>query len=192
MSTIGKPDMNRPAIERRFVGIDRYTFLSGYTEAADPVTGEVTTQETTQKTTQERILALLRISPHLTRRRNIESRGRGIERINRKCLAHGIDAPIHNYSLSGLMLTFRASPQHLLDALGPQDVRRIAGNGLGEKLGETRTAIINAMLSNARVTAVELARTLQISTTAVEKNLRILKEQGHIERIGPPRAAIGE
>ena len=105
-------------------------------EAADPVRGEVTTQETTQKTTQKRILALLRISPHLTRKRNIESRGRGIERINRKCLAHGIDAPIHDYSLSGLMLTFGASPQHLLDALGYQDTRRIVGEKVGDKVGD--------------------------------------------------------
>ncbi len=175
--------MNRPIIVRRFRGIVRYTFPSGYIEswgrgiekiahacqqhgiqpptydsgmsglmlsfnasesylssinpeAADPVTGEVTTQETTQKTTQERILALLRISPHLTRRRNIESRGRGIERINRKCLAHGIDAPIHDYSVSGLMLTFRASPQHLLDAPGYQDARRILGEKVGERVGK--------------------------------------------------------
>ena len=63
------------------------------------------------------------------------------------------------------MLTLHANPQHLIDALGPQGVRRIAGERLGEKLGETRTAIINAMLFEARVTAVELARTLQISPT---------------------------
>ena len=71
--------------------------------------------------------------------------------------------------------------------IGNSPGREELGEKLGEKLGEPRTAIINAMLSNARVTAVELARTLQISTTAVEKNLRILKEQGHIERIGPAK-----
>ena len=108
-------------------------------------------------------------------------------------LRGGMDASQYKEYVLVLLLVkyvsdkFHANPQHLIDALGPQDVRRIAGDGLGEKLGETRTAIINAMLSNARVTAVELARTLQISTTAVEKNLRILREKGHIERIGPAK-----
>ncbi len=44
-----------------------------------------------------------------------------------------------------LMLTSHGNPQHLIDALGPQDTRRIAGDGLGEKLGETRPAVINGL-----------------------------------------------
>ena len=183
MSTIGKPDMNRPVIDRRFVGIDRYTFLSGYPEAADPVTGEVTTQ----KTTQEKILAQLKISPHLTRRRNMESWGQGIERISRKCLAHGIDAPIYDYSLSGLMLTFRANPQHLPDALGYQDARCILGEKVGETLTQNQRRILSLLRQNARLSARELALDVGISSRRVEQNIARLKALGLLQRFGPAK-----
>ncbi len=58
---------------------------------------------------------------------------------------------------------------------------------MGEGLGETRAAIVTAMRSNAKVTATQLARFLNISTTAVEKHLRFLKAHSHIERVGPAK-----
>ena len=61
------------------------------------------------------------------------------------------------------------------------------GERLGEKLGETRATIIRAMLANPRVTTVQLARSLRMSSTAIEKNLKFLKENGYIQRIGPAR-----
>jgi predicted HTH transcriptional regulator len=39
----------------------------------------------------------------------------------------------------------------------------------GEKLGEQRAAIANAMTENPKVTTKGLAETLKISTTAIEK-----------------------
>ena len=50
----------------------------------------------------------------------IESWGRGIEKINRECRDHDIEAPVYDYSMSGLMLTFKANPQHLAVALGAE------------------------------------------------------------------------
>lgn len=55
----------------------------------------------------------------------IESWGRGIEKINRECREHGIDPPLYDPSMSGLMLTFRANPQHLIAALGEDGAKRI-------------------------------------------------------------------
>ena len=48
------------------------------------------------------------------------------------------------------------------------------------------------MLSNPKVTTTQLARTLNISTTAVEKNIKLLKEQGQIERVGPAKGGHWE
>ena len=66
------------------------------------------------------------------------------------------------------------------------------GEMLGEKLGETRATIVRAMLANPRVTTTQLAQFLNISTTAVEKNLKLLKAQGHIMRVGPARGGHWE
>ena len=58
---------------------------------------------------------------------------------------------------------------------------------MGERLGEPRAAIIQAMLDNPRVTTTQLATRLSISSTAVDKHLRLLKAQGDIERWGPAK-----
>ncbi|MCY4427525.1 MAG: ATP-dependent DNA helicase [Halieaceae bacterium] len=48
----------------------------------------------------------------------IESWGRGIEKINHECRQHGIEPPLYDTGMSGLMLTFQANPEHLVAALG--------------------------------------------------------------------------
>ena len=115
----------------------------------------------------------------------LESWGRGIELITYACQAHGCPAPNLRWD-GGLWVEFpfRATPQ-----VTPYDE---LGEKLGEKLGETRAAIVRAMLANARVTTTQLARSLNISTTAVDKHLRLLKTQGYIERVGPARGGHWE
>ena len=48
----------------------------------------------------------------------IESWGRGIEKIHRECREHGIKPPVYDFGMAGLMLTFRANPEHLQAAVG--------------------------------------------------------------------------
>ncbi len=66
------------------------------------------------------------------------------------------------------------------------------GERLGERLGETRAAIVEAMWANPQITITQLAESLGMSTTAVEKNLRILRTQGYVRRIGPARGGHWE
>ena len=42
----------------------------------------------------------------------IESWGRGIKKIQRECREHGIEPPVYDFGMAGLMLTFRANPAH--------------------------------------------------------------------------------
>ena len=44
----------------------------------------------------------------------IESWGRGIEKIRQECIGHGIEPPVYDFGMAGLMLTFHANPEHLL------------------------------------------------------------------------------
>jgi len=55
----------------------------------------------------------------------IESWGRGIEKIHRECREHDIPKPLFDYGMSGLMLTFRANPLHLKEAMGEQAVANL-------------------------------------------------------------------
>lgn len=101
---------------------------------------------------------------------------RGIERILEACRAARTPAPKLRYEPSGLWVKF---------ALPPGEVA-----GLDEKLGENRAAIIRAITADPKVTVVQLARQLGLSTTAVENNLRYLKTQKLIARIGPAKGGF--
>jgi ATP-dependent DNA helicase RecG len=58
------------------------------------------------------------------------------------------------------------------------------GEKLGEKLGENRKKILQWMLSHPKVTIDELSIVIGISTTAIEKNIKYLKDRGYIKRNG--------
>jgi ATP-dependent DNA helicase RecG len=117
----------------------------------------------------------------------IESWGRGIEKIRRECREHDIEPPVYDFEMSGLMLTFHANSAYLQASSSESRANERLGERLGEKLGETRAAIIRAMLANSKVTTTQLAKSLNISTTAVEKNIQFLKAQGLIARMGPAK-----
>jgi len=57
-------------------------------------------------------------------------------------------------------------------------------NRLGDKLGETQQKIIKLMQNNPKISITALSSELGISTTAIEKHIKTLKEQNIIQRIG--------
>ena len=93
--------------------------------------------------------------------------------------------------MAGLMLTFRANSAHLQAAAQPITQPGL-GEKLGEKLGRTRAAIVQAMRNNPKITTTMLAKQLSLSTTAVDKNIRYLKLQGQIKRVGPAKGGSWE
>jgi ATP-dependent DNA helicase RecG len=54
------------------------------------------------------------------------------------------------------------------------------GEKLGEKLGETQQNIIKLMQNNPKIAITALAVELGISTTAIEKHIKTLKEQVYL------------
>lgn len=125
----------------------------------------------------------------------IEAWGRGIEKIVRECREHGLNSPEYDISMSGLMLTFQANPQYGARAPGLPPAGKTTeklGERLGEKLGKTRAAIVQTMQTNPQVTITQLAERLALSATAIEKNIRLLKTQGYVQRIGPARGGHWE
>ena len=96
------------------------------------------------------------------------------------CRAARAPTPRIRYEPSGLWVEFK---------LPPGEVAGL-GEKLGERLGENRAAIIRAIAANPKVTVVQLADQLRISTTAVENNLRYLKTQNLIARIGAAKGGV--
>ena len=129
----------------------------------------------------------------------IESWGRGIEKINRECREHGIATPIFDNSMSGLMVTFKANPEHLKAALGP-----VSGVGVGDRVGDrvgekshelltdNQRLIVSLLRENNRLSAQELSQQVGISPRKIEENIAKLKASGHLKRIGPAKGGRWE
>ena len=134
----------------------------------------------------------------------IESWGRGIEKINRECHGHDIDPPLYDSSMSGLMLTFRANPQHLIEEFGEAGAKRISEDRVGEKVGEkvgenggkrltrNQQQILELLRQHPRMAARELAQQVGISSRKVEQNIARLKELQLLQRIGPAKGGHWE
>jgi ATP-dependent DNA helicase RecG len=126
----------------------------------------------------------------------IEAWGRGIEKISLECRSNDIEPPIYDIDATGVMVTFHANPTHIQTAGKSYPGNRTAHGTdrgeLGEKLGETRAAIVQLMRQDAKISTKTLAENLGLSTTAVDKNIQFLKAQGHIQRIGPAKGGHWE
>lgn len=106
----------------------------------------------------------------------IDSWGRGIEKIIDACKQAGLPEPVIVERTGGLAVELMKSR-----------VSEKLGNRLGNQLGNTKERILTEMKSNPKVSGVQLAEILEISTTAVEKNIKQLQEDGLIKRIGGTR-----
>ena len=130
----------------------------------------------------------------------IESWGRGIEKIHRECREHGIDPPIYDFGMAGLMLTFHANPAHLQAA-----AKETAQEGVGERVGEkgrgkrsgkrltaNQQGILELLFQHPKMAAPELAGIIGISDRKIEQNIATLKKMGRLKRIGPAKGGHWE
>ncbi|MFH1645183.1 MAG: winged helix-turn-helix domain-containing protein [Candidatus Omnitrophota bacterium] len=63
---------------------------------------------------------------------------------------------------------------------------------LGEKVGRNAQKILNLMLEKKDITIRELSEAIDISTTAVENNIKKLQEKGLIKRVGSDKGGHWE
>jgi len=110
----------------------------------------------------------------------IEAWGRGVERIFAACREARFPEPVIEQESTGLWISL-AFPEDI--------VKRTAESDSGKKFGRGAGAILKMIEGNPRISAQEMVDSLTISLTiserAIEKNLRSLREQGVIRRIGP-------
>ena len=132
----------------------------------------------------------------------VESWGRGIEKILSECRKHGIPAPLFDTSLSGLMLTFRADPAQLADALGeerwvlrdtPTAIRLITQEATQEATQGIRSEttvpgkILALLRQQPTTTRRELATQLGLSADGIKYHLNKLRAAGVIRHVGPTK-----
>ncbi len=102
----------------------------------------------------------------------IDSWGRGIEKIIDACKQTGLPKPIIVERTGGIAVELMKSQ---------------VSDQLGNQLGNTKGRILVEMKSNPEVSGAQLAEILEISTTAVERNIKQLRDDGLIKRIGGTR-----
>ena len=66
------------------------------------------------------------------------------------------------------------------------------GNRLGDKLGDKQKHILRIVGANPKVSISQLSKMLGISQTAIENNIKKLRNAGIIHRVGPARGGHWE
>lgn len=104
----------------------------------------------------------------------VEQVGSGISRI--RSAVENVGLPSPDFKTEGLFtVVFHRSPRPLGDRLGDR---------LGEKLGENQRRIVELVRQDQTITIAAMAASLQLSTTAVENNLKKLRQAGILTREG--------
>ena len=114
----------------------------------------------------------------------IESWGRGINTVIELSKAYNGTVPTFKF-LSGLTVEFKSDYPN-------KKIGDRLGDRLGEKLNKTRKKIVNSMYNNSKISTTELANDLDISKTAVDKNIKFLRENSYIKRIGTAKGGHWE
>ena len=110
----------------------------------------------------------------------IESWGRGTLKIIQECKDAGLPVPEFKYDMSGFIIEFQ------------QPAEESSGKSSGKGSGKGSGKILELIKGNKDITIPELAEKLDISTRAVEKQLRNLQSAEKLARIGPPRGGYWE
>lgn len=95
---------------------------------------------------------------------------------------------LFDYAMSGLMLTFRANPKHLIAALGEKEVRRVRD----ATPVETPERILAMLATRPGMSLAEVAVAIGKSTRAVERAAAKLVEQGRLRFVGPRKGGQWE
>ena len=94
----------------------------------------------------------------------IESWGRGISKIITECEQFNLPTPTYSSTFGGLMITFFS---------------------MVEMSGKMSGKILELIKKNPEITSSQLARKTRLTVRSVERNIKELRDQNKIERVGP-------
>ena len=122
----------------------------------------------------------------------IETWGRGIQRIFATCTSEGTPKPVVSYQGNDLWIEFPFSKSYLQTISNNENKNEKVDEKVGEKLRKNRARIFWLLQSNPQITVTEISEQLRISRTAVDNNIQILKKNGWVKRVGPAKGGHWE
>ena len=117
---------------------------------------------------------------------DIERYGSGIIRVRKICKEYGIKEPDFNELANGFQVVLY-NEKAVKKERSTEKLGEGLGEKLGERLGENSKAILGFMLEEPHITIPEIAKKAGISETAVQNNIKKLKDRKFIERVGPDK-----
>lgn len=131
----------------------------------------------------------------------VESWGRGVQNIFTACKMDGIDPPLYRMAGNSLQVVFSAPEERLVRSARQGDADNVPVNvpvNDTEKGAEIaysaqsanvrRQMIIRTMCKNPHVTISMLADELHVTTRTIRRDIRALREEGRVERLGSDKA----
>jgi ATP-dependent DNA helicase RecG len=120
----------------------------------------------------------------------IERMGTGTGDMIRLCQAAGLPEPTFSYR-DGFVLTI-ARPSMEKSGDSGEMPGKTEGKTEGKTIGRAGQRIIRLIKKNPQITVPEMAMNLGVTESAVEKQIRKLREQEIIGRIGPAKGGHWE
>ncbi len=117
----------------------------------------------------------------------VERMGSGIERMRELMRDAGLKEPVFEMD-AFFRVTFYRDPRYSLKT----DRFQKAGKKDGETGEKTREKIIQALKANPEITMERLAEIIGITSKGIEWQIKRLKEEGFIKRIGPAKGGYWE
>ena len=122
----------------------------------------------------------------------VETIGSGLMRINEMMEEYLLPHPIIHVSRAIFSITFERPDLQKMSVEQRLERYHELGDRLGDRLGDSQVKILELIKDNPKISIPELAEKIEISTTAVEKNLRKLKEGEIIKRVGSAKGGYWE
>ena len=129
---------------------------------------------------------------------DIESWGRGIDKVRAACRQSGTEFPAFRFESTGLVVFFKSRVPTEASLAASDNARSAVSSGekwgekWGEQLGKHALPILKLIAENNRITIVSLSKATGLSTSGVEKIINRLKEHGLLRRIGPAKGGHWE
>lgn len=124
----------------------------------------------------------------------IERMGTGTGDMIRQCRENGLPEPTFSYR-DGFVLTIaRPTKENAtdLEEISGKTEGKTEEKTEGKTIGRAAQRIVRLILKNPQITILEMADTLGVTESAVEKQVRKLREQEIIGRVGPAKGGHWE
>lgn len=126
------------------------------------------------------------ISETMYKSKDIERWGSGIKRIHDECSVAGVRVEFNRLKTGFAVIFYRPKWEE------SEDLGKSSKKSKEKSKEKSREKIIRLIADNSTITTKEIVRITGLSSAGVEKNIRILKQQKRLRRIGPDKGGHWE